>query len=241
MNKNAIIALLSALIIMVLACWYVTSRPAAPSAPEESFSSDGYVTRDNPGQESGVWYLTYERPGGPGLSAVLSFDGIAAPELVQGERVHVEGILKGSVLSVRSIAPVMAETGTRIKLYYYNPALDQGPGGTQCTAKGLVVAERVIPKTSTPLTDALRLLLRGELSEEERVRGLTTEFPLPGVSLANASIANGVATLTFADPNNKTSGGACRAAVLRAQIEATAKQFPSVSSVRIVPEGLFQP
>ncbi|MCR4330791.1 MAG: GerMN domain-containing protein [Patescibacteria group bacterium] len=132
-------------------------------------------------------------------------------------------------------------TGIAIRLYYYNPANDQGPGGVQCSKNGLVAVERVIPETSTPLTETIKLLLRGEISQEEKIQGITSEFPLAGVSLISASIQDGVATLTFSDPQNKTSGGSCRVAILWAQIEATAKQFETVKSVRFVPEELFQP
>ncbi len=140
-----------------------------------------------------------------------------------------------------TLTPVASETGTRVMLYAYNPSLDQGPGGAQCSRKGLVAVERVLPQTVTPLNDSIELLLRGELSDEERSQGLTTEFPLPGVVLKSATITDGVATLTFDDPQGKTGGGSCRVAVLWAQIEATAKQFPSVTSVRFLPEELFQP
>lgn len=105
----------------------------------------------------------------------------------------------------------------------------------------LVAVERVIPKTQTPLTDAVKLLLRGEISDEERARGVRSEFPLPGVILEKAVLDNGIVTLTFEDPQNKTGGGSCRVTVLSAQIEATAKQFPMVSQVRFLPEELFQP
>ncbi len=130
---------------------------------------------------------------------------------------------------------------TSVKIYFYNPALDQGPGGSQCSSKGLVSIDRKIPKTITPLKDSIDLLLHGTLSSEEKKFGLTTEFPLPGVSLKSASIVNGVATLEFADTQNKTGGGACRVSILRSQIEATARQFSSVKSVKIMPEELFQP
>ncbi len=133
------------------------------------------------------------------------------------------------------------EDGTKISLYYYNPTKDQGPGGVQCSPRGLVGVEREIPKTTMPLTESIKLLLRGEITAEEKAQGLTSEFPLPGVSLVNATISNGVATLTLNDPQNKTVGGSCRVAILWAQIEATAKQFPSVNSVRFMPEELFQP
>lgn len=137
--------------------------------------------------------------------------------------------------------PITSDTGIPVKLYFYNPSLDQGPGGVQCSGKGLVAVERVLPHTTMPLTKSIELLLRGELSDAERSQGLTTEFPLPGVTLKTATIVQGVATLTFDDPESKTGGGSCRAGVLWAQIEATAKQFPTVASVRFLPEELFQP
>lgn len=128
-----------------------------------------------------------------------------------------------------------------VKLYYYNPAKDQGPGGAQCSRNGLEAVERSVPVTTTPIQDAVRLLLKGELTAAERARGITTEFPLPGVELAGAVLKNGVLTLEFKDPQNKTGGGSCRVGILWFQIEATAKQFSGVSSVRFIPEELFQP
>ncbi len=128
-----------------------------------------------------------------------------------------------------------------IKLYFYNPALDQGVGGVQCTSKGLVEVVRVIPKTETPLQDSIRLLLEGRITEEEKAQGVTTEFPLAGLSLKGVNIRDGVATLEFVDLQNKTVGGSCRVAILWAQISATAKQFSTVSEVRFIPEELFQP
>ncbi len=152
------------------------------------------------------------------------------------------GLLSLAVLSVGIFFLLnKAETGIPIMLYYYNPALDQGPGGAQCSKTGLVAVNREIPPTPTPLTETIKLLLRGELSDEERAQGITSEFPLAGVTLGSASIKDGVATLTFNDPQNNTGGGSCRVAVLWAQIEATAKQFPKVKSVSFMPEELFQP
>lgn len=130
---------------------------------------------------------------------------------------------------------------TSLSIYLYNADLDQGPGGAQCSQKGLVPRERLVPKTSTPLKDALELLLRGNLSIQEKSLGISSEFPLPGLTLEKVEVVDGVAILTFADPQSKTSGGSCRTSILRAQIEATARQFDTVKSVRILPEELFQP
>jgi spore germination protein GerM len=134
------------------------------------------------------------------------------------------------------------ETNNIITLYYYNPAQDKdAAGNVLCSRDGLVGVMREIKLTSTPIHDAIRLLLRGELTQDERQRGITTEFPLSDVELKGANLNNGVLTLEFVDPQNKTSGGSCRAGILWFQIEATAKQFSGVREVRFIPEELFQP
>lgn len=129
-----------------------------------------------------------------------------------------------------------------IKLYYYNSSKDQDTSGNiMCSRSGLQAVERSITLTKTPIQDAIKLLLKGELTSQERAQGITTEYPLPRLELESASLKNGVLTLTFADPQNKTGGGSCRVGILWFQIEATAKQFTEVSSVRFMPEELFQP
>ena len=137
--------------------------------------------------------------------------------------------------------PERPKANRAVQLYFYNSVLDSGEGGASCSRNGLVSVKRTIPSTSTPLKDVITLLLQGNPTEVERAQGITTEFPQLGVGLLSASIKDGVATLTFNDPQNRTIGGSCRAMVLWLQIEATAKQFPSVTSVRFMPEYLFQP
>lgn len=129
-----------------------------------------------------------------------------------------------------------------VSLYYYDASKDtDASGNVMCTRKGLVPVARTIPLTLTPVQDAVKLLLKGSLTNEEKQKGITTEFPLSGVALTGASQKTGVLTLSFTDPNNKTSGGSCRAGILWFQIEATAKQFPGITSVKFSPEELFQP
>ena len=129
-----------------------------------------------------------------------------------------------------------------IKLFYYNQLKDvDASGNIMCSEGGLEPVEREIPLSITPIQDAIKLLLQGEITFTEQGRGIATEFPLPSFELKAASLTGGSLTLTFADPENKTSGGSCRVNILRAQIEKTAKQFPEVSQVHLVPEELFQP
>lgn len=131
--------------------------------------------------------------------------------------------------------------GLPVSLYYYDPALDQGPGGPQCSQEGLVAVDRIIPRSPEPVREAVHLLLDGRLTDEERTRGLITEFPLPGVTLESVMVLGDTAILTFRDPKHQTSGGACRSNIVRMQIEATVKQFPGIAHVRFEPEDLFQP
>ncbi|MDP2930245.1 MAG: GerMN domain-containing protein, partial [bacterium] len=137
---------------------------------------------------------------------------------------------------------ILEKTGKTIMLYYYNPELDRDESGNiLCSRRGLVSIERKISITKTPIQDAIKLLLQGKPTEEEKARGITTEYPLEGLSLKGASLKNGILTLEFDDPSNRTGGGSCRVGILWFQIEATAKQFPEVKSVRFLPEELFQP
>src|SRR3989344_2533369 len=125
---------------------------------------------------------------------------------------------------------------------YANPDNDKDSSGNiMCSRQGLVSVERQISYTAIPIQDAIRLLLQGNLTASELASGITTEFPLQGVELIGASLKNGILTLEFKDPQNKTGGGSCRVGILWFQIEATAKQFEGVEQVRFLPEELFQP
>lgn len=129
-----------------------------------------------------------------------------------------------------------------VELFYYNPANDRDQSGNVlCSRQGLVSVIREVPPSNT-IEDTIRLLLQGELTAQERAQGVSTEYPLPGLTLLSAQLgSDGVLTLTFDDAQNKTVGGACRTGVLWFQIEATALGLPGVKSVTFMPEELFQP
>ncbi len=129
-----------------------------------------------------------------------------------------------------------------VQLYYYNPTLDQdADGNILCSKAGLQAVEREILLTDNYIEDTILLLLKGELTAEEKTAGITTEYPLEGLNLENSTLENGLLTLEFSDPNNKTGGGSCRVGILWLQIEETAKQFSEVENVQFKPEELFQP
>lgn len=153
-------------------------------------------------------------------------------------------VLAGIWLGLRFIIGEKSQAERTIKLYYYNPKLDRDESGNiACSRQGLVPVEREIPITQTPIQDTIKLLLKGKenLTEAEKAQGITTEYPLEGLSLKGASLKDGVLTLEFEDSKNKTVGGSCRVGILWFQIETTAKQFPEVQQVRFLPEEIFQP
>lgn len=153
-----------------------------------------------------------------------------------------DGSYVGRVPPSCDFAPCPVVKTKTVRLYYYNPGFDRDEtGNTMCSRNGLVAVERKIPLTNSPIKDTLLLLLKGELTEEEKVQGISTEYPLEGLSLKGASLKDGILILEFDDPNNKTVGGSCRVGILWFQIEATAKQFPEVQQVRFLPEEIFQP
>lgn len=129
-----------------------------------------------------------------------------------------------------------------VNLFYYDPTRDQdAEGNVMCSDKGLVPVSRKIA-SRTPIEEAIRLLVSGNLTAEERARGITTEYPLPGLSLTSVALSeSGGLRVAFSDPEHRTGGGSCRASVLWAQIRATALQFPEVKTVSFQPEDLFQP
>jgi hypothetical protein len=137
---------------------------------------------------------------------------------------------------------IPSENIKTINLYYYNPELDKDESGNiLCSEKGLVSVKRQIEASDQVVFDAVRLLLEGKITDQEKKIGITSEFPLVGLNLKSVIMDKGVATVNLEDPNNKTSGGSCRVGVLWKQIEKTVKQFPGVQSVKFNPEFLFQP
>lgn len=147
----------------------------------------------------------------------------------------------GQQVSQPSRLPQPPEYRT-VLLYHYSASADvDSSGNVLCGSAGLVPVQRRVVRTDNAAADAVRELLAGQLTNAERARGLTTEFPLPGVTLVSADLESGLLTLAIEDRYSRTSGGACRASILRAQVEATARQFREVQQVVILPEDLFQP
>lgn len=125
-----------------------------------------------------------------------------------------------------------------IKLFYYNPQFDQTEG---CDTNAVLPVQRQIPISQTPIQDAIKLLIQGQLQESEQQAGFTTEFPNPNFELVGADLKDGLLTLEFTEVPGFTSGGSCRIRLITDQITKTALQFPNVREVKFLPEEIFQP
>lgn len=128
-----------------------------------------------------------------------------------------------------------------ISLYFYDEEADtDSTGNILCSPEAVVATERTVENYS--VKGHIEMLLQGPTSEETQ-SGLSSEFPLQGLSLeaVQGPNAEGVLTLTLNDPQSSTVGGSCRVGILAAQLIKTALSIEGVESVEMLPEDMFQP
>jgi hypothetical protein len=126
-------------------------------------------------------------------------------------------------------APSQGGGKNSVQLFFTNSRLNR----TSDCERVFAVSE-TSTETVAVAEGALRLLLRGP-DDDARKEGYGTEIP-SGTKLRSVKIERGTATADFSRDLNK-GGGACHVGALRAQIEHTLKQFPTVRRVEITVEG----
>lgn len=138
----------------------------------------------------------------------------------------------GSVINLASVPVRLSTTETsKVKVFFSNNKLD--PAVT-CTK--VFPVERSIIKTQEVGFVAIAELLRGVLSGEN---GYASSIP-EGTILKSLNIRNGTAYAEFNYILEQGSAGLCQGQFIRAQIEQTLKQFPSVKNVVISIDGRTQ-
>lgn len=100
-------------IVAAIICFFVYQQFFSAVGKKENvdFSRTGNLVLNNPGLESGVWYLIYESPGSPANSVKLSFEeesvcgnqGDSCLDLIVGERVLIKGIRTENTVLVREM------------------------------------------------------------------------------------------------------------------------------------------
>jgi hypothetical protein len=148
---------------------------------------------------------------------------------------------------VSAVQPTLSSSEMmQIKFYVHDSIKD--PSIINCDSPSFVTRE--LPKSDAPLTITIQYLIHTfKLTDKEKAAGLVNYFEdsvyadrLNGFNLKSAVIEDFEATLTFEDTKFYTSAGNCRGGILASAINNTAKQFPTVTSVKYLPEDtLFQP
>jgi hypothetical protein len=128
------------------------------------------------------------------------------------------------------IGQAAVSTGTMsVQVYYTNAAQ-----GSNSDCSKVFAVERSIPGTEAIAEAAIGQLLQGP-TMQEREKSYGTEIPA-GAKLKGVTIDKGVATADFNADLNRAAG-ACRITAIRAQIERTLRQFPTVKKVVITVDG----
>lgn len=115
-----------------------------------------------------------------------------------------------------------------VKVYFSD--LNRDPDMKECGQ--VYYNERFVPPTPAIARAALEELLKGPIKTDKFERNMITNIN-PGVKIQKLTIVNGVAKVDFDAELEKGVGGSCKTAAIRAQIEQTLKQFPTVQSVVI--------
>ncbi len=118
-----------------------------------------------------------------------------------------------------------------VKVFFNNSKLDP-----EFSCDKVFPVDRAIAATQAPGRAALDLLLKGNLTDEEKADGFITNIN-SGVQIQKLTIENGIAKVDFSEELEKAVGGSCRVAAIRAQIAETLKQFPTVNEVIISING----
>lgn len=117
---------------------------------------------------------------------------------------------------------------TSLKIFFGNSAQ-----GAEC--EEVVPVIREVPKVTTVGRSAIEELLKGPTSIEKS-QGFSTSLNT-NVTVNSLTISNGIAKVDFDSQLNKRVAGSCRVGAIRAQIEETLKQFPTVQTVIISING----
>ena len=126
--------------------------------------------------------------------------------------------------------PTVAAPTGRVKIYVVALG-DNGKIGKKIgCGDSLVSVSRFITPTSAPLTGAIRQLLK-EPHNSQSLPHLGNYWVGPGLKLKSVSVKGGLAAIRFT--GHVAVAGVCDEPRIEEQIEATARQFPTVKRVQV--------
>ena len=143
----------------------------------------------------------------------------------------------GSIIGRRMIRFVAPAEAQIVRVAWLKPGSEE-----------IVLVERHVPRTPQIVSAALDEMLRGPLEGEAYASSLPTPDEVlasslrtagwgPRVRLLKLTITDGTALANFGPELRAYGGGSARVSLIRKQIEATLRQFPSVGEVVIAVDG----
>lgn len=117
-----------------------------------------------------------------------------------------------------------------VKVFFGNSNLN-----VEAVCEEVFPIEREVPETQAVARAALEELLKGPTAKEESM-GYFTNIN-EGVEIQSLIVENGTAKVDFNEYLDFQVGGSCRVIAIRAEIEETLKQFPTVENVIISING----
>lgn len=133
----------------------------------------------------------------------------------------------GKPLDTVTIPLTFSTSGARVeKIYFSNRSRNPS---SEC--ESVLPVERLLAHTQARASEVLKLLFEGP-TPDEQAQGYVSEIP-QGIAMPRLVVAQGRATLTFAEDVFGGDEISCRAKTLRAQVEQTLYKIPGVSGVVI--------
>jgi len=205
--------------------WYFEA-----SFPVKLLDAEGNILAEGPAQAQSDWMTSAFVP----FEATLSF---ASPKSKTGTLVLQKDNPSGLPEHNAELrVPVRFDENSEtmsVKVFWGNA---RGNEPTQdCSAVEGVT--RYIPKTEGVANAALMELIKGP-TRQEQAQGYISSIPQDSeITIQNLRIENAVAYVDFNAALERGVAGSCRVAHIRAQIESTLKQFPTVKDVVISIDG----
>lgn len=172
----------------------------------------------------------------PGLSLIGDKTYQSADYASKEKKINIDITMGMANLKLDWYSPTKQ---AEVKLFYYNQSEDRE---NVCDVNAILPVKRFVSENNNEIADTINLLIQGNLTDQEKAEGFTTEFPNKDFKLVKSSLDKGILTLDFAEvPGFTSGGGACRLKLLASEIIRTARQFPEVRRVVLEPDALFVP
>lgn len=201
--------------------WYFEA-----SFPVELRDKNGNLLAETPAQAQGDWMTENFVD----FKAELEFSVPSSEEgIVVLKKANPSGLPENDdevIVPIKFAEPEMMT----LSIYFGNSDLNP-----EADCSKVFPVEREVQETKAVARAALSELLEGP-TEEEKEEGYFTSIN-EGVEIQSLAVEEGMARVDFSERIEDEVGGSCRVTSIRAQIEETLKQFPTVEEVVISVDG----